>query len=156
MGPDFFSWLKKQEDSAKHVSKVLHSRAIFPSRCSCTSQSNIVDRLSLHISPFLIGALLCSFSFRLTHTSLLFSLSIDLLAPLGLLAGVFCIGYCVVEPPRPGKLDMQKARGLGVPAGPLLGALKAGQSVTLPGGREVHPADTIGPEQSGRCVLLHV
>src|SRR5579859_4029576 len=48
-------------------------------------------------------------------------------------------GYRIALPQRPGNLDVAKAEALGVPRGPLLGALKAGQTVTLPGGRVVSP-----------------
>src|SRR6266850_2358657 len=48
-------------------------------------------------------------------------------------------GYRVSLPDRPGPLDYRAAIDAGVPPGPLLGELKEGRSVTLPGGRVVKP-----------------
>jgi ribonuclease Z len=61
-------------------------------------------------------------------------------------------GYRIALPGRPGNLDVAKSDAAGVPRGPLLAALKAGQSVTLPGGRVVTPDGLIGPPQRGQSM----
>lgn len=43
--------------------------------------------------------------------------------------------------PKPGRLDIGRCAELGVKPGPDLGKLKAGQDVTLPGGRVVRSAE---------------
>lgn len=71
---------------------------------------------------------------------------------------VFTVGYVVQEADTPGTLDMNKATQLGVPKGPLLAKLKAGQRVAFPGpqGEEVtvEPEDVVGPKVTGRCIVL--
>jgi ribonuclease Z len=63
-----------------------------------------------------------------------------------------CFGYRVALPDRPGPLDVEAARAAGVPSGPLLGALKAGQSVTLPDGRTLSAKGLVGPPRPGPSV----
>jgi ribonuclease Z len=58
-------------------------------------------------------------------------------------------GFRIALPDRPGALDVTKADAAGVPRGPLLGALKAGRAVTLPGGRIVEPDGLLGAPQRG-------
>jgi len=45
----------------------------------------------------------------------------------------------------PGRFQPEKAKALGVPMGPLFGRLKGGQTVTLPNGNTVQPADVCLP-----------
>jgi ribonuclease Z len=55
----------------------------------------------------------------------------------------------------PGKFDAARATALGVPAGPLRGALVRGDTVTSPGtGQPVAPADCILPATPGRVAVL--
>jgi len=61
-------------------------------------------------------------------------------------------GYRMSLPDMPGHLDARAALEAGVPEGPLLAELKAGRSVTLPGGRVVHGAALVGPPQRGLSV----
>ena len=68
--------------------------------------------------------------------------------------GVSALGYSLLEPPRPGRFDVEAAAALGVPPGPERGLLQRGESVTLPDGRVVTPADVLGPARPGRKVLL--
>ncbi len=63
--------------------------------------------------------------------------------------GTPCMGFRLEEHPRPGRFDLQSARELGVPEGPMFGALQRGQTVTLPDGRQVHPGQVLGPERPG-------
>ncbi len=62
-------------------------------------------------------------------------------------------GFRVTEKDRPGHFDVEKARELGVPSGPLYGRLKRGERVTLPDGRTFDGADFCGPTQPGRSVV---
>jgi ribonuclease Z len=69
--------------------------------------------------------------------------------------GTPCLGYRLEEPPRPGKFNPAAARSAGVPEGPLWGRLQQGETVTTPDGREVRPAEVLGPARRGRsCALV--
>jgi ribonuclease Z len=58
-------------------------------------------------------------------------------------------GYRVETRPRPGRFDIEKARALGIPPGPIYAQLKAGRSVTLEDGRIIRGEALCGPEQPG-------
>ena len=62
---------------------------------------------------------------------------------------VFTAGFRYVERPRPGHLDVEQAKALGVTDYRHFRALKAGEAVTLPDGRTVRPETVVGPEQPG-------
>ena len=62
---------------------------------------------------------------------------------------VFTMGFRYVEKPRPGRLDVERARALGVTDFKLYPLLKAGQAVEGEGGRTVRPEEVVGPEQPG-------
>lgn len=64
------------------------------------------------------------------------------------------VGWAVVEDARPGRFHPDRAAALGIPAGPLFGALQRGQPVTLPGGRTVHPEEVVEPPRRGRTVAV--
>jgi ribonuclease Z len=74
--------------------------------------------------------------------------------PVAMSHSITCYGYAFIERERPGRLDRQKAAALGVPEGPLLGRLKAGESVTLPDGRVVHASEVLSPPRPGRRILI--
>jgi ribonuclease Z len=67
---------------------------------------------------------------------------------------VHSLGYAFVERPRPGRFDIEAAARLGVPEGPERGALQAGRTVVLADGRAVTPEMVLGPERSGRKIVL--
>lgn len=67
--------------------------------------------------------------------------------------GVTANGYALAELPRPGRFDVEAARSLGVPEGPLFGRLQAGETVPVPGG-EVRPEQVVGPPRPGRTLVL--
>ncbi len=64
------------------------------------------------------------------------------------------VGYALVEDDRPGAFDVAAARALGVPAGPLFGALQRGETVTAESGAPVTPSQVMGPARHGRAVVF--
>lgn len=68
--------------------------------------------------------------------------------------GAGAVGYALREAPRPGRFDVATADALGVPDGPLRGALQRGETVTLPDGGAVRPDEVLGPPRAGRTVVL--
>ncbi|WP_390404557.1 ribonuclease Z [Lacticaseibacillus jixiensis] len=67
---------------------------------------------------------------------------------------ILAFGFRVEEKPHPGELLIDKVRQAKVPAGPLYGKLKAGETITLADGRILNGHDFIGPAQSGRTVAI--
>ncbi len=65
---------------------------------------------------------------------------------------IFALGYRVDEKPKPGRFNLERARELGVPVGPLFRRLQTGQEVQLEDGRIVQPGDVLGPERPGKSV----
>jgi ribonuclease Z len=65
-----------------------------------------------------------------------------------------CLGYLFREKPRRPFLN-ERAEALGVPQGPERRRLVAGESVTMPDGRVIHPDEVLGPPRPGAC-LAHV
>jgi ribonuclease Z len=64
------------------------------------------------------------------------------------------LGYALVEPERPGRFDLEHARALGIPEGPLFGKLQRGQAVTLPDGRTVESREVVGAARPGRRIVV--
>ncbi len=64
------------------------------------------------------------------------------------------LGYALCEHIRAGRFDVETATALGVPFGPLCGALQRGESVTLDGGRTVTPAEVMGGARPARRVVF--
>jgi len=64
------------------------------------------------------------------------------------------LGWALVEDDRPGRFHPDRALALGVPPGPLFGALQHGQAVTLPDGRCVEPAQVLDAARPGRRVVV--
>jgi len=54
----------------------------------------------------------------------------------------------------PGKFQVQKARALGIPSGPLFKDLSAGKSITLADGKVVKPEDVVDPPIPGKRILI--
>ncbi len=62
------------------------------------------------------------------------------------------IGYVLREEARPGTFDVDRARMLGIPAGPDFGRLQRGETIRSPAGVDVHPEDVLGPPRPGRTI----
>jgi ribonuclease Z len=65
---------------------------------------------------------------------------------------LFALGYRIDERPRPGRFDVDKARMLGVPEGPLWGRLQYGEDLRMEDGRVVRSADVMGPPRPGKSI----
>jgi ribonuclease Z len=64
------------------------------------------------------------------------------------------VGYAIVEDERPGRFDLDAARRLGVPEGPLFGRLQHGEAVTLESGVTVRPDTVVGQARPGRTLVF--
>jgi ribonuclease Z len=64
------------------------------------------------------------------------------------------VGWALVEDERPGRFHPEKASALGVPKGPLFGALQRGRAVTLDDGRVVRPEEVVEAPRRGRRVVV--
>jgi ribonuclease Z len=62
------------------------------------------------------------------------------------------LGYTLVETPRPGRFNREKAVELGVPPGPLFAKLQKGNPVEV-GGRLVRPEEVMGAPRPGRTIV---
>jgi ribonuclease Z len=76
------------------------------------------------------------------------------IATFGVSHSASSLGWSLIEARRPGRFDVEHARGLDVPEGPAWGTLQHGQPVTLDDGRTVTPEQVLGPPRPGRKVVL--
>jgi len=63
------------------------------------------------------------------------------------------LAYALIEKPRPGKFNPERAISLGIPKGPLWSRLQRGEAVKLPDGRTIRPDDVLGPPRQGRKIV---
>jgi ribonuclease Z len=68
--------------------------------------------------------------------------------------GASAVGYALEEAERPGRFDVDAAAALGVPSGPLFGALQRGEEVPLPDGSVVRSDQVLGAPRRGRKLVL--
>ncbi|EOS7733715.1 ribonuclease Z [Enterococcus hirae] len=68
--------------------------------------------------------------------------------------GIASYGFRVVEHDHKGELQVEKLQELNIPAGPIYGKLKKGESVQLPDGRVVDGKQFVGPDKKGRIVTI--
>lgn len=62
------------------------------------------------------------------------------------------LGYALIENPRPGRFNRERAVELGVPPGPLFAKLHKGSSVKV-NGKIVMPEEVVGTSRPGRTVI---
>ena len=70
--------------------------------------------------------------------------------------GMESLGYALVEEPRPGRFDRERAIALGVPPGPLFGRLQRGEPVSIMQDGvtvSITPEQVMGPPRPGRTVV---
>lgn len=65
-----------------------------------------------------------------------------------------CFGYRVEEKDYPGELQVEKLRAEKIPAGPIYGKIKNGETLTLEDGRVIDGKDYIGEPKKGRIVTI--
>ncbi|MGG5369088.1 ribonuclease Z [Enterococcus sp. AZ196] len=68
--------------------------------------------------------------------------------------GIESYGFRVTEANHEGMLQVEKLAELGIPAGPIYGKLKQGQTVTLADGQVVDGKDFVGEAKKGRIVTI--
>ena len=61
--------------------------------------------------------------------------------------------YRVEEKPKPGRFDINKARDMEIPPGPVYAALKRGETVTLEDGRSIDGTTLCGPQRAGASIV---
>ncbi|UOY93907.1 ribonuclease Z [Ectobacillus sp. JY-23] len=68
--------------------------------------------------------------------------------------GIECFGYRIIEKDIAGPLLVDKLLALGIKPGPAFKLLKAGHSITLEDGTQLHGKDYVGAPQKGRIVTI--
>jgi len=65
---------------------------------------------------------------------------------------IFTLGYRLEERPRPGRFDLERARALGIPEGPMYRRLQLGEDVQLDDGRLIRSHEVVDPPRPGKAV----
>lgn len=63
-------------------------------------------------------------------------------------------GYVLKENDKPGRFDIEKAKNLGIPEGPLYAKLKRKEKIFLDDGRVFDGKDFVGPSKKGKIVII--
>jgi len=63
------------------------------------------------------------------------------------------LAYALIEKPRPGRFNPEKAKTLGVPEGPLWSKLQHGEKVRTETGKIIKPGQVVGPLRGGRKIV---
>jgi ribonuclease Z len=66
---------------------------------------------------------------------------------------IFSLAYALIEKPRPGRFNTEKAKALGIPEGPLWSKLQHGEKIKLPNGHIVEPEEVVGKPRPGRKIV---
>lgn len=67
---------------------------------------------------------------------------------------VICYGFKVIQKDLEGVLDVDKAKMLGVPFGPLMGNLKNGKDVLLENGQLIKSSEVLGTKRKGKVIVI--
>ena len=67
--------------------------------------------------------------------------------------GATALGFALIEEDRRGRFDVEKARELGIPEGPLWGRVHKGEAITLDDGRVIESSTLVGPPRPGRTLV---
>jgi ribonuclease Z len=65
---------------------------------------------------------------------------------------IFALGYRLEEKTKPGRFNLERAKELGIPAGPMYSQLQSGKSITLNDGRVIQSSEVLGPPRPGKVV----
>ncbi|WP_088102153.1 ribonuclease Z [Halalkalibacter urbisdiaboli] len=65
-----------------------------------------------------------------------------------------CFGYRMKEQDKPGTLQVERLRELGITPGPIFQKIKTGQNVRLDDGRVINGKDFVGPTKRGRTIVV--
>ena len=70
-----------------------------------------------------------------------------------LLHRVPAYAYRIEQKPRPGRFDVERAKAMGIPPGPIYAELKKGHAIELKDGRVINGKDLCGPDRPGASIV---